>query len=117
MLTPRQAELLSFLTRYSAKHGVMPSYDEIAEALNLRSKSGVHRMVECLIDRGYLRRMPKRARALEIIRHPSHLRCPHCGEGIHLETLAIPHGQSARDGLSALRPGASVAGINSTVSP
>jgi len=115
MLTTRQAELFSFLAGYSAKHGVMPGYDQMAEALDLRSKASVHRMIECLIERGYLRRMPKRARALEIIRHPSHLQCPHCGEDIHLETLAIPHGQSARDGLSAPAPERAVAGTNSMV--
>jgi repressor LexA len=68
MLTPRQAELLAFLRDYAAAHGgVMPSHDEIARALGLRSKARVAAVIDRLVERGFLRRLPRRARALELI--------------------------------------------------
>ncbi|WIM09281.1 hypothetical protein [Enhydrobacter sp.] len=68
MLTPRQAELLAFLRAYAAAHGgVMPSHDEITVALGLRSKARVSAVIDRLVERGFLRRLPRRARALELI--------------------------------------------------
>ena len=68
MLTPRQAELLAFLRDYATAHrGVMPSYGEICAALGLRSKGRVSVLLDRLVERGHLRRLPGRARALELI--------------------------------------------------
>jgi len=70
MLTHKQQRVFDYIVRYIGEHGVAPSYDEIRRDLNLRSKSAVHRYVEALVDRKYLRKMPYRARALEVLRHP-----------------------------------------------
>ena len=68
-LTRRQAECLSFIEQHmAANSGVAPSYDEMMMALGMKSRSGVHQTVHGLIERGYVRTLPFRARALEIIR-------------------------------------------------
>jgi repressor LexA len=70
MLTRRQNEVLSFLVAHIEAHGFAPSYEELAQALNLGSKSGVHHILRQLDERGHIRRLPGRARAIEIIRRP-----------------------------------------------
>ncbi len=70
MLTKKQHELLSFINSRLADEGVPPSFDEMKEALGLRSKSGIHRLITGLEERGFIRRMPHRARALEVVRMP-----------------------------------------------
>jgi repressor LexA len=70
MLTRKQMDLLEFIHNRMQKEGVPPSFDEMKEALNLRSKSGIHRLITALEERGFIRRLPHRARALEIIRLP-----------------------------------------------
>lgn len=70
MLTKKQVELLNFIHSRMAHDGVPPSFDEMKDALNLRSKSGIHRLVTALEERGFIRRLPHRARALEIVRLP-----------------------------------------------
>ncbi len=70
MLTPKQRELLVFLDEELRTRGVAPSFDEMKTALGLRSKSGIHRLISALEERGFIRRLPHRARALEILRHP-----------------------------------------------
>ena len=70
MLTKKQHELLQFIGRHLNQHGVSPSFDEMKEALGLRSKSGIHRLITGLEERGFIRRLPHRARALEVIREP-----------------------------------------------
>ncbi|HET6521358.1 MAG TPA: transcriptional repressor LexA [Geminicoccaceae bacterium] len=70
MLTQRQHELLNFIHRYFNEHGVPPSFEEMRDALKLRSKSGIHRLITGLEERGYIRRLPYRARALEVVRLP-----------------------------------------------
>jgi repressor LexA len=70
MLTKKQHELLSFINRRLADEGVPPSFDEMKTALGLRSKSGIHRLITGLEERGFIRRMPHRARALEVVRMP-----------------------------------------------
>ena len=65
MLTRKQHELLVYINDYIAESGVSPSFDEMKDALNLRSKSGIHRLITGLEERGFLRRLPHRARALE----------------------------------------------------
>jgi len=73
MLTRKQLELLEFIQKRVARDGVPPSFDEMKEALGLRSKSGIHRLISALEERGYIRRLPHRARALEILRLPETL--------------------------------------------
>ena len=68
MLTQKQSELLAFLTSHMAEHDVPPSFDEMRDALGLASKSGIHRLVSGLEERGHIRRLPNRARAIEILR-------------------------------------------------
>lgn len=71
MLTQRQLQLLKFITSYQGEHGVPPSFDEMRDALGLRSKSGIHRLVSGLVEREHIRRLPNRARAIEVIRPPA----------------------------------------------
>ncbi len=70
MLTKKQNQLLLFISQQISKDGVSPSFDEMKDALGLKSKSGVHRLVMALEERGFIRRFPNRARALEIARLP-----------------------------------------------
>ena len=73
MLTKKQIQLLEFIQARMAHDGVPPSFDEMKLALDLRSKSGIHRLVTALEERGFIRRLPHRARALEIVRLPDTL--------------------------------------------
>ena len=68
MLTKKQKELLDYLTTHAEKHDVPPSFDEMRDALGLASKSGIHRLVSGLEERGYIRRLANRARAIEILK-------------------------------------------------
>ena len=70
MLTRKQLELLLFINERLKEEGVPPSFEEMKEALDLQSKSGVHRLIIALEERGFLKRMPNRARALEVIKLP-----------------------------------------------
>src|SRR3954470_22812003 len=70
MLTKKQYELLLFINERLNEQGVSPSFDEMKEALGLRSKSGIHRLITGLEERGFIRRLPHRARALEVLRLP-----------------------------------------------
>ena len=70
MLTSKQHELLMFIDQRLASSGVSPSFDEMREALDLKSKSGVHRLISALEERQFIRRLPNRARALEVLRMP-----------------------------------------------
>jgi repressor LexA len=70
MLTRKQHELLLFIHKRLSADGVSPSFDEMKEALGLASKSGVHRLVSALEERGFIRRLPHRARALEVLKLP-----------------------------------------------
>ncbi len=70
MLTGKQHQLLSYLIDYQADKDITPSFDEMRQAVGLASKSGIHRLVSALEERGYIRRLPNRARAIEILRHP-----------------------------------------------
>ena len=67
MLTKKQAELLTFLKTATADTDICPSFDEMREALNLKSKSGIHRLISGLEERGYIRRLPNKARSIEIL--------------------------------------------------
>ena len=70
MLTKKQSELLRFINERLKEAGVPPSFDEMKDALDLRSKSGIHRLIMALEERGFIRRLPNRARALEVLRLP-----------------------------------------------
>ncbi len=70
MLTRKQHELIRFIQARLEETGVSPSFEEMKDALDLKSKSGVHRLISALEERGFIRRLPNRARALEVIRQP-----------------------------------------------
>ena len=70
MLTAKQHELIRFIQQRLEETGISPSFEEMKEALDLKSKSGVHRLISALEERGFLRRLPNRARALEMVRQP-----------------------------------------------
>jgi repressor LexA len=70
MLTRKQHELLTYIHGKLAETGVSPSFEEMKDALDLKSKSGVHRLISALEERGFLRRLPNRARALEVVKMP-----------------------------------------------
>jgi len=96
MLTRKQYELLIFIHQRVRETGVPPSFDEMKDALDLRSKSGIHRLITALEERGYIRRLEKRARALEIVRLPENT-----AEGVR---PAATRNQAQR--LTRLEPGA-----------
>ncbi len=73
MLTRKQLELLEFIQKRIKRDGVPPSFDEMKEALDLRSKSGIHRLITALEERGFIRRLAHRARAIEIVKLPETL--------------------------------------------
>jgi repressor LexA len=70
MLTKKQHELLTFINQRLGATGIAPSFDEMKDALNLRSKSGIHRLISGLEERGFIHRLPHRARALEVVKLP-----------------------------------------------
>ena len=70
MLTRKQHELLTFIQSKLEESGISPSFEEMKDALDLKSKSGVHRLISALEERGFIRRLPNRARALEVVKLP-----------------------------------------------
>ncbi len=93
MLTRKQYELLVYIKKHLDSHGVSPSFDEMKEALALKSKSGIHRLITGLEERGFIRRLPHRARALEVMKLPeNHLAAIH---GAQLPARAAPATGSA----------------------
>ena len=91
MLTRKQHELLCFINDRLNETGVSPSFEEMKDALDLKSKSGVHRLISALEERGFLRRLPNRARALEVLRQPENV-------------TASPRAASANDTVVTLTP-------------
>ena len=81
MLTRKQSDLLEFIHRRIKADGVPPSFDEMKDALDLRSKSGIHRLITALEERGFIRRLAHRARALEIIKLPEAMEARFATEG------------------------------------
>ena len=73
MLTRKQLDLLEFIHKRMQRDGVPPSFDEMKDALDLRSKSGIHRLITALEERGFIRRLAHRARAIEIVKLPEAL--------------------------------------------
>lgn len=76
MLTRKQYELLVYLDKELRKKGISPSFDEMKDALGLKSKSGIHRLITGLEERGFIRRLPHRARAIEVLRLPDNMDGP-----------------------------------------
>ncbi len=91
MLTRKQAELLRFIHERLKEAGVPPSFDEMKDALDLRSKSGIHRLITALEERGFIRRLPNRARAIEVIKLPESI-----AHGIERGPLARFHPERHR---------------------
>ena len=95
MLTRKQHELIRFIQTRLEESGVSPSFEEMKEALDLKSKSGVHRLISALEERGFIRRLPNRARALEVLRQPD-----------DVTTTTARAAANSNSALSALRPAA-----------
>ena len=104
MLTKKQHELITFIQNKLEESGISPSFEEMKEALDLKSKSGVHRLISALEERGFIRRLPNRARALEVIKTPegSVLR-----QAQDERTRTAPRAANANDALAPLRAPAS----------
>ena len=90
MLTVKQRELLQFIDDRLKASGVSPSFDEMREALELKSKSGVHRLISALEERQFIRRLPNRARALEVIKMPENATAAIAGTIAPAQRLAVP---------------------------
>ncbi len=111
MLTGKQYQLLVFIHNRLQDSGVSPSFDEMKEALGLKSKSGVHRLITGLEERGFLRRLPHRARALEVVKLPENMR----PEDL-LQDLDLPPNVIRGDFSSNVMSGAKVASDAGAVS-
>lgn len=98
MLTAKQHELIRFIQQRLEETGISPSFEEMKEALDLKSKSGVHRLISALEERGFLRRLPNRARALEVVRQPEDV-TPARGAGnvVSMPTPRSPAQEPAND--------------------
>jgi len=91
MLTRKQHELLLYIDTRLSETGISPSFEEMKEALDLKSKSGVHRLISALVERGFIRRLPNRARALEV------LKTPEAKQPATAEKAPIPPPRAAND--------------------
>ncbi|APZ98392.1 repressor LexA [Sphingopyxis sp. QXT-31] len=90
MLTAKQHELLHFIQQKLDASGISPSFEEMKEALGLKSKSGIHRLISALEERGFLRRLPNRARALEVVKLPEGGKAPVRGDSDNVVPLRKP---------------------------
>ncbi|MEX0342247.1 MAG: transcriptional repressor LexA [Erythrobacter sp.] len=97
MLTAKQHELIRFIQQRLEETGISPSFEEMKEALDLKSKSGVHRLISALEERGFIRRLPNRARALEVVKLPEDA------------VMGTPRPAPANDPVSAAMPTKTVA--------
>ncbi|MDX2238825.1 MAG: transcriptional repressor LexA [Hyphomonadaceae bacterium] len=107
MLTAKQKELLLFIHQRIKESGVSPSFDEMKEALDLASKSGIHRLITALEERGFLRRLPHRARALEVLKLPDSAApsAPPRGRGAFKPSVVgedIPHAAIAAQAMQGI---------------
>src|SRR5215471_7923480 len=109
MLTRKQHELLMFINQRLAATGVSPSFDEMKDALNLRSKSGIHRLISGLEERGFIKRLAHRARALEVIKLPDEVAIPAAAERGRFSPTVI------RGDFSSALPGSPVAADSEAV--
>ncbi len=91
MLTKKQRDLLLFIHERLLEDDVPPSFEEMKEALGLKSKSGIHRLISALVERGYIERLPHRARAIEIIRLPDGMKSENAAN-TGSNTVSVPEG-------------------------
>jgi repressor LexA len=97
MLTKKQKDLLEFIHKRLQKDGVPPSFDEMKDALDLRSKSGIHRLITALEERGFIRRLAHRARAIEIVKLPDGMAAPgRVSGGFEPKVIDGPHPSPAQ---------------------
>jgi repressor LexA len=96
MLTKKQYELLLFINERLKETGVSPSFDEMKEALNLKSKSGIHRLITALEERGFIKRLAHRARALEVVKLPDTMASSMSAPSRHAPRASTPP-QAAND--------------------
>lgn len=108
MLTRKQHELLMFIHERMKESGIPPSFDEMKDALDLRSKSGIHRLITALEERGFIRRLPNRARALEVIKLPDSMNPSLGGRKARFEPSVI-EGNLGRVAAPPPRPAAAAA--------
>ena len=119
MLTRKQHELIRFIQERLEDTGISPSFEEMKEALDLKSKSGVHRLISALEERGFIRRLPNRARALEVLKQPEDVTTqgqrPRCGKQqfrAHAAGQAAPRrGRPANDVIEIPLHGRIAAGV------
>ena len=113
MLTKKQHQLLLFINQRLAATGVAPSFDEMKDALNLRSKSGIHRLISGLEERGFIRRLPHRARAREVVKRPQESAAPAAASAALAAGAPADRGRFSptviRGDFAAALPGAPVA--------
>jgi repressor LexA len=112
MLTRKQYELLRFINERLKEAGVPPSFDEMKDALDLRSKSGIHRLITALEERGFIRRLPNRARAIEVIKLPEIAASGGGGGGRRGFTPSVIEGN-----LGKVRPGSGGGGVDDAERP
>jgi len=103
MLTRKQLDLLEFIHTRMQKDGVPPSFDEMKDALDLRSKSGIHRLITALEERGFIRRLAHRARAIEIVKLPETLSGAEIKTGFHPQVIEGSATGRPRDSLQVER--------------
>ncbi len=96
MLTAKQRELLVLIDRHLSETGISPSFEEMKEALGLKSKSGIHRLISALDERGFLRRLPNRARALEVMKRPEDVAGANAGGKTPGAVVKLPRAAAAR---------------------
>jgi repressor LexA len=113
MLTAKQKELLLLIQKRLQETGVPPSFDEMKEALDLKSKSGIHRLITALEERGFIRRLPHRARALEIIKLPE----ASAGPQVAIANPPNGTGESAQPRHGGFQPNVIVGGARKAPSP
>ena len=111
MLTRKQHELLKFIDARLAEGGVSPSFEEMKDALALRSKSGVHRLINALEERAFIRRLPNRARALEVLKMPEIRAAAPEGQVIHADFAKRRTPQPANDVIEVPLHGRIAAGL------
>ncbi len=99
MLTKKQHDLLMFINDYTRTTGLSPSFEEMKVGLSLKSKSGIHRLINALVERGFLERLPNKARALEIRKLPENVPSPSNGNRSHPTTKAPEQQQDSSDDL------------------
>ena len=112
MLTRKQHQLLTYIDDHLNSNGVPPSYDEMKDALGLKSKSGIHRLITALEERGFIRRLPHKARALEVLKKPQNMiDDPPAKESFEPRVVDGTFGQPAAEGSDSTEPAGDTVGL------